>query len=468
MKKIGVVGLLGSLMMAAAVSAAAPKYVFLFIGDGMSTPQRMVAEEYALATGHGELMLNHFPHHATTRTCSATSLVTDSAAAATAIACGTKTKNGALGVDVELKPLESVAAVAHRKGRKVGIVTSVTINHATPAGFYAHRSHRGLLYQIGLDLVASDFDYFAGGGFAGRQNDKKDPQYKGDLLELAAQAGYMVATNKAQFTELKPGKKAFYRGADGELQYTIDADGSEPTLAELTAKGIELLNGDAGFFMMVEGGKLDHAGHSNDAATNLREALALDKAVHVAKAFLDQHPNETLIVVTGDHETGGMTMGFGGTGYALYPRRLSHQKCSGEVFEKKFKQAKEAAKAAKKPFIFEDVKPLLTQCFDFDFTKVVKPGKGGTSKFASKKPQTEDDELVITTDDVQKLEEAFKRGKLPVTATQILASKAGIGWTTGSHTALPVLSTSIGVGAEAFVGLIDNTDISKRLKAIYE
>ena len=230
----------GSVFVAAAAFAASPKYVFLFVGDGMSTPQRLIAEEFALATGHGPLTVNSFKYDATTRTRSATSLVTDSAAAATALACGEKANNGAAGVGTRGQRLESILEVAHRHGRKVGVVTSVTINHATPAGFCAHRRHRGLMYQIGLDLIDSPFEYFAGGGFDGKQNDTKDPQYRGDLLELAAKAGFVVATNTPQFRALKPGRRAFYRGADGELQYAIDADGSEPTLAEMTAKGIEL------------------------------------------------------------------------------------------------------------------------------------------------------------------------------------------------------------------------------------
>lgn len=457
------------LFLAAAVSAAAPKYVFLFIGDGMSTPQRMIAEEFALATGHGPLTLNHFKYHATTRTASATSLVTDSAAAATAIACGTKTLNGAVGVDKDLNRLESVAELAHAKGRKVGIVTTVTINHATPAGFTAHRRHRGLLYQIGLDQVASGFEYYAGGGFAGHQNNTKDPEYKGDLLELAAQAGYTVVTNTAGFRALKPGGKAFYRANDGEMQYTIDADGTEPTLAEMTAKGIELLDGDAGFFMMIEGGKLDHAGHTNDAASNLHEALALDDATRVAKAFMEKHPDETLIVTTGDHETGGMAMGFAGTGYAIHPRRLAKQRCSADVFRGKVDAAKRQAKAEGREFTFDDAQKMLEEWYGFDFSKTDKKSRDAAAggKFAGKDAAALEDEIWLTAEDVARLKDTFKKGGLTTVATQLLSAKAGVGWTSGAHTALPVLSTSEGVGAEAFVGLLDNTDIANKLKALY-
>ena len=169
-----------ALVFAFAASAATPRNIILFIGDGMATPQRMTADEFARKTGRPELVMNRLPFQATTRTCSANSLVTDSAAAATAIACGEKTYNGAVGVNARTNLVFSSACAAKDSGRKVGIVTSVTINHATPAGFYGHRKSRGEGYGLGLDLLASGFDYFAGGGLDGH-NDKKNPEYKGDI-----------------------------------------------------------------------------------------------------------------------------------------------------------------------------------------------------------------------------------------------------------------------------------------------
>ncbi len=454
-----------------AASAAAPKYVFMFLGDGMSTPQRMIAEEFSLATGRGPLTLNHLKMQSTARTCSTTSLITDSAAAATALACGAKTYNGAAGVDNDGKPVENILEVAHRKGRKVGVVTSVTINHATPAGFCAHRKNRSYLYQIGLDLVDSPFEYFAGGGFDGKQNDKKDPKYRGDLLDLAAKAGFTIATDLAGFRAFTPGRRAFYRGDDGELQYAIDADGTQPTLAEMTAKGVELLDGPQGFFLFVEGGKLDHAGHANDTATNLREVLALDDAVRVAKEFLDRHPDETLILVTGDHETGGMAMGFGGSGYALHLRRLERQRCSWERFEEIVKKARSAAKAEGRAFTFKDAQGLLEKWFGFDFGKVGRDSGDAAAggKFAKRKKNAgRDDEVWLTAADIKRLENSFKRNGLQFTAIHIMSAKAGVGWSSTAHTALPVMCTSEGVGADSFTGLLDNTDVAKRLKALFD
>ena len=432
--------------------AEPPKYVFLFIGDGMSTPQRMIADEFSRAKGEGQLVMNTLPVHATTRSCSASSLVTDSAAAATAIACGTKTRNGKLGVDPEDKRLESVAEVAKKCGKKVGIVTSVTINHATPGGFYAHQTSRTLGYEIGLDLIASDFDYFAGGGLS-KADDKKSKNYRGNIYELAAKSGYTVTSTKAEFEKLAPGcGKVFARGCEGALPYEIDADGTIPTLAEFTKKGIELLDNPNGFFMMVEGGSIDWCGHGNEAAGNLTEVLGLDRAVRLAMEFAKRHEGETLIIVTGDHETGGMTMGFAGTGYNLYMDRLAQQTCTTGEFVRRLR----AARKAKPDLGYEDVKPMLEKAYGF--------------KFAGEGP------MVLTDAEKKEIEKAFATGKdgktrvraaqLGKTARIIMSHKAGIGWTSGAHTALPVLTTSWGKGAQEFSGFLDNTDISNKLKAL--
>lgn len=447
-----------------AASAAAPKNIILFIGDGMAVPQRMTADEFARKSGRPELVMNRLPYQATTRTCSASSLVTDSAAAATAIACGEKTYNGAIGVNAGTNRIYSSAVAAKKSGRKVGIVTSVTINHATPAGFYGHRKSRGEGYGLGLDLLESGFDYFAGGGLDGH-NDTNCPSYKGDIYVLAKDAGYtFVQKDVAAFKALKPGAgKAWYVACDGSLPFAIDAGQWKgvPTLAELTAKGLELLENDKGFFLMVEGGKVDWAGHANDPATNLREVLALDDAVRGAVEYQKTHP-DTLIVTTGDHETGGMAMGFAGTGYAFYMDRLANQKCSaGEIGEFIRKNH---------PATFDDLKPFLAENFGFDF-------KGKWSK---------DNPMALTKDELKELTDAFahdlemaKKGKkddeaydakkisrLPTAVKSVFSHKCGIGWSSGAHTAQPVLTTAGGPGAERFIGFMENTDISRIMKEL--
>lgn len=417
----------------------------------MSTPQRMVANEYARAIGHGDLTLNALPNQGTTRTCSANSIVTDSAAAATAIACGEKTNNGRIGMDAAgTTKLESVAEVARDCGRKVGIVTSVTINHATPAGFYGHQQSRGQTYLLGLDLINSNFDYFGGGGLEGiHAAEKVAPFYQGDLYELAAKAGYTVTSTREALNALKPGcGKVFARGAAHALPYFLDMNADNLKLADFVTKGIELLeDAPKGFFMMVEGGSIDWCGHANDAATNLSEVLQLDLAVREAMKFANRHPDETLIIVTGDHETGGMTMGFAGTGYAMYVDRLAHQKCSIGTFTSILKNAKKA----NSDFSFEDAKVLINKYFGFEF-------ENNSSSV-----------MKLNKDEIKQLKTAFDDGKYSDVSSicrRFISNKAGIGWTSGAHTALPVLTTSIGPCADEFTGFYENTEIARRLKAI--
>ncbi len=453
---------------ACAAFAEAPKYVFLFIGDGMSTPQRMTADEFARASGHGQLSMNTFPHQATTRTCSASSLVTDSAAAATAIACGVKTYNGAIGVDTNKQPLVSSAQVAHMAGRKVGIVTTVTICHATPAGFYAHRPQRSMSYEIGVDLLHSGFEYFAGGGLDGQNNKTNSADYCGDLYKIAPEKGYTLVENKKDFLALKPGcGKIWYKAVPGYMSFDMDRGEDEPTLAEMTAKGAELLDNDKGFFMMIEGGRIDGAGHGNDAAPNMRDTLALDEAVRVAVAWREKHP-DTLIVVTGDHETGGMAMGFAGTGYQFYMDRLARQKCSTGVFGDKLAAAQKKAKADGKEFAFADAEKMLTEWygFKFDAVRAADEDKAAGDKFAEKKDR-KTDPMEVNKSELAELEKAFKKNQLPDAARRLMSAKAGVGWSSGAHTSLPVLTTAVGAQSEVFSGFMENTDISKRLKAMY-
>ena len=460
---------LAFLMASGALCAAPPKYVFLFIGDGMSTPQRMVAEDFARRTGYGDLAMNHLPYQANTRTKSANSIITDSAAAATAIACGAKTDNGKLGVGPSTNRLESVAEVAKRRGMKVGIVTTVAIVHATPAGFYAHVPSRGMSYRIALDLVSSGFDYFAGAGVYDKFDDRKDPLYRGNVFDLARKAGYAVAIDDtAAWAALNPGAKSWSVFGSSSMQFAIDADGSQPTLAELVAKGVEVLEGPAGFFIMCEGGKVDYAGHANDAATNLREVLALDKAVRVALEFLDRHPAETLVVTTGDHETGGLSMGFAGIGGRFRVELLGRQKTSVEVFSSQFKNL---VRSRNGKVSFEEMKPALREKFGFVF-----PEDAGDPK----------DAMRLSKDEVAALRGAFDKDVANVVARladttahdvarryvfgqaakNVLNAHAGVGWSSGSHTALPTFTTAKGVGAEILVGMEDNTDLGIRMKGL--
>ena len=456
MKKI----LFGAFVCASAVAfAAAPKYVFVFIGDGMSTPQRLMAEDFSKRTGRGELAMNHLARRTETATKSANKVVTDSAAAATAIACGEKTDNGMLGMRPDGTRLESGAAVAKKAGRKVGIVTTVTIVHATPAGFYAHNRNRGDSRAIAMDLVKSGFDYFAGGGIGGWTQPKGgyfDTNGNFVKLEEGSEAvpgidpyslwqtnGYtFVKDDLAAFKALKPGRPVWCVFGESGMDYALDRDGSQPTLAEIVEKGIELLDGPDGFFLMCEGGKVDYAGHANDAGGSVAEQLSLDDAVKVATRFAKAHPGETLIVTTGDHETGGLIRGITGAGAAFDPALLKHQRCTASKFSSIFKNAQEKNAA----FSFDDAMALVRENF----------GLGGPV------PLTDADR-----DELKKAFEQKKPAEFAGAAKRILSAHAGLAWKSGGHTALPTMTTAEGPGSEILEGMTDNTEIGVRLKGLY-
>ena len=365
------------------------KYVFLFIGDGMSIPQRMMAEEYSKRIGQGKLFINSMPYQAVTTTSSADSFITDSAASGTAIACGEKTVNGCIGMDkMRKRNLTSAAKVAKAAGRKVGIITSITINHATPASFYANNPSRSNYYAIALDLVKSNFDYFGGGG-AAQFDEKKNKIYQGNIYNLAEKAGYQVARGKKAINAIKPGSgKVFAVGAEGPLPYAIDSTENDMHLADFVNQAIQLLDNEKGFFIMTEGGRIDPVCHSNDAATVMHEIIDFDNAVKAAFEFAKKHPAETLIIVTGDHETGGLTLGFAGTGYKSYLENLQYQKCSSVKLAYDIKDL--ADKKGK--LVFDDIKKVLADKFNM----YAKADKNAASK-----------QLILNSKELKEIEEAF-------------------------------------------------------------
>ena len=443
------------------------KYVFLFIGDGMSSPQRQMCDNYLQAIGQPTMTMNSFPVKSPTTAWSANKLVTDSAASGTAIACGEKTNNGRIGMDATgTRNLESSAYVAKKTGKKVGIMTSVTLNHATPAAFYAHQDDRGKYYLIGLDLITSGFDFF-GGGAIDKHDDKKykdnigdvykntlkaGKDFKGDIYELAEDAGYEVVHDADDIMDLEPEDgKVIACQKEGALPYAINHE-KGLKLDQYLTKAIEMLDGPAGFFIMCEGGKIDWVGHANDSGAVLNEAIALDKAVKVAFAFYEKHPDETLIVVTGDHETGGLTLGFAGEGIQANYQLLQNQTTSRDRFRDEIYRIEH-----KKDLTFDEVKPIIEKAFGFKFDGPA------------------DDPMTVTEEELKIMLEGFAKDKkdyhnkaLAPAVFKVFDKKVGLTWTSGSHTALPVITSAVGVNAEFFKGNLDNTDISKKLKAILQ
>lgn len=451
-----------SVLTFAGENAKPVKNVFLFIGDGLSIPQRMMTDEFLQRSEKRSLLINQFDKQAITSTSAANSFITDSAASGTAIACGEKTNNGRIGVDASGKRrLESVAEVARDQGRKVAIITSVTLNHATPAAFYGHNPSRGNYYQLGLDLIEANFDYYGGGGIS-QHNHQDDSKYKGDIYKLAEEAGYTVRKDNAGIRELDPELgKAIAVAKPGALTYALDKTEDDLRLADFVKQGIAFVDNDKGFFMMVEGGAIDWLCHANDAAASLYEVIEFDDAVRVAYEFYLKNPEDTLIVVTGDHETGGLTLGFAGTGYKSYIELLAAQKSSSAKLSGLIKKYK----ADDETNVWEDYKALITEQSGLVFNaEGAERQKGG---------------LFLTEIEEKELEKAFhnqfpdgklnkKSNALTNAVIKTLNNKSSVAWTSGAHTALPVSTTAIGKEARLFSNMIDNTDIAKRLKLVVQ
>lgn len=468
--------------------ASVPKYVFLFIGDGMSYPQIQSTADYlgalndedyfmtqpslednqgAVLDGPEVLNFMNFEAAGSAVTYDANSFAPDSASTATSISTGRKTYSGTINVDVTgTESFETITEKVHEQlGMKVGIISSVNLNHATPAAFYAHQASRNNYYEIGLELVDSGFEYFAGGGLKKTTGyDSENPSE--NLYDLAAEAGYTVTfTNEeAAAVTADSGKVILideYLADSDAMAYEIDRTEEMWSLADYVEKGIEVLDNENGFFMMCEGGKIDWACHANDAASSIHDTVAFADAVQTAVDFAKDHADETLILVTGDHETGGMTIGFAGTDYDTYLTLLEKQKISFQKFDEEYTAAYRENGTA-----FEEA---LSDIEDL---------------FGLKAEGEEDDKMVLTAYELEQLRTAFEKSvngtetgedaqleyvmygtydPLSVTLTHILNNKSGISFTSYSHTGLPVAVLADGVNAETFNGYYDNTEIFNKL-----
>ncbi len=315
-----------------------PKFVFLFIGDGLGFAHVSLAEAY-LSSQKGEianesLSFTRFPVMGMVSTFSANTYITCSSAAGTALATGHKTNNGMLGIDPEGNKLRSIAYDIKKKGMKVGIVSNVTIDHATPAAFYASSNSRNNYYEIATQIPESGFDFFGGGGFAQPTGPDKDQK---DIYKVLEDGGYAVARGIQEYMSKKGAPKlALFQdhGKEEALPYVIDRDQSDLTLSHVVAAAVDYLYDTEGFFIMAEGGKIDWAAHSNDGKTTILETLDFADAVEVAYQFYLKYPNQTLIIVTSDHETGGLTLGRE-RGYVLNLKELEPQENSMVVDKEK-------------------------------------------------------------------------------------------------------------------------------------
>jgi alkaline phosphatase len=447
------------------------KYVFFFIGDGMASVQIHAAEAYLEADNHyvpgapkAELLtMSRFPVQGMATTFADNRFITGSAAAGTALACGEKTSIGNISIAPDdVTPFTSVAELARDAGMRVGIVSSVSIDHATPAVFYAHQPSRSMYYEIGIDLANSDFDYFGGGGFI---NPNGGTPSVWDALNTN---GYTYVQTLDELQAIQPGTKCIainHTLAGSALYYEIDRPADHMALADFTAEGIRLLDNPNGFFMMVEGGKIDWACHANDARSSIDDTLAFDAAIAEAVAFYNQHPQETLIVVTGDHECGGQTIGFALTGYENAFELLDNQTMSYEAFSGVVWPDYEANHQGVQD-IDDDFKAIMLNAFGLDWDADPAVDPAGLTDFQRARLEDAFDKSMSGQSQNLPEEDQLLYGSyepITVTITHILNEKAGLAWTSYSHTGVPVPVLAIGRGAYLFDGFYDNTDVAKKI-----
>ncbi|WP_017729027.1 alkaline phosphatase [Halalkalibacterium ligniniphilum] len=399
-----------------AISATSEvKNVIMMIPDGFSTSQ---ATNYRLFKGKKKPIWDaHLV--GMIKTHSANNWVTDSAAAATAMATGQKTNNGMIGMKPNGEHVESILKIAKNAGKATGLVATANITHATPAAYAAHVESRKDEIEIAQQMLESADVLLGGGKEFFLPKSEGGQQRNHHLIREAIKNGYEILSTKAHLQNISSPKILGLFSSQAMAPAFQRSHSKEPSLKDMTKAAIRTLNQDKkGFFLMVEGSQIDWAGHANDAAWLMKETEAFEEAVNEAIKFAKKDKN-TLVVIVGDHDTGGMSVG----GYDVYkanPSILKNVKATGNFIATQIKD--DRSNAAN----------IMLEYADLILTK---------------------DELkqIEATDDVSRA------------INQIVSKRAFIGWTTTQHTGGDVPIFAFGPQSERFNGLHDNTDIPKEI-----
>lgn len=430
-------------------AAKAPKYIFYYIGDGMGMGPVMAAQNYNRNILGNDKPLNmmQFPVVGWSQTWSANSDITDSAAAGTALSTGSKTKNSMLGMNADTVAVTSVAKILFDEGYGVAVATSVAPDDATPGAFYTHVPNRGMLYEIGCDMAASGYQFVAGAGLRGTMTDGKP----NDLLDRFAAEGVQIVRGPEGIDAISSDRVLVLNpegGSDHNIGYTIDSIAGAltlPMIARAALTQLERTSPDK-FFMMIEGGNIDHALHGNDGGAAIKEILNFDQALGVAFDFYRRHPDETLIIVTADHDTGGMAIvkERGGKGGLA---NIDYQKVSKEEFSNFCK----AMLKTRNIFTWDDMKEYLSENLGF-FTHIPVSEKAE----ARLKKLFDDTFELRNTADQKTLYANFNA--FAVEVFNMFNDASGLAFTTTSHSGNVVPVFAVGCGADALKGF-NNTDI---------
>ena len=404
------------------------------------------------------LLMTTFPVVSMITTHSASSDVTDSAAAGTALAAGHKTINGMLGMTPDSVAVTSIAKTLFDNGYGIGLVTSVAIDDATPGAFYTHVPNRNQFYETGRMLAESGYQFFAGASLRGTKDQHGNDNGLVDYIRqnnVSVHYGLdSIDTTADRLLILSP----FHETNNNCIGLTVDSIAGALTLPELTRTGLKHLQrvSPDRFFMMVEGGNIDHAGHANDGGTIMREVINFDQSLALAWQFYLAHPDETLIVVTADHETGGMSIGTTTTGYSVRPAVAAAQKVSKEEFSEYVK----SLARDRRVYHWPDMEEYLADNLGFGSAVLLTPEETAElsemfeNMMAGRNSAPDQETLYATFDGFS------------AHVFELLNDKAGLGFTTIKHTGAPVPVFAAGVGASEFSGVNDNTDLPRKILSI--
>lgn len=435
-----------SIATSSALPNSLPSNIIMVVGDGMGPAYTSAYRYFSDNPSTPEIEETVFDRHlngmSSTYPAPISGVVTDSAAAATALATGVKSYNGAISVDVNKQPIQTVLEWAKLQGKKTGVVVTSQINHATPASYLAHNEYRKNYNEIADSYIDEGIkaDLYLGGGW--KYFIRKDR----NLVNEFTQAGFHYIDSYDGLASLPNNKPVLGLFADTGLPWALD-DSNKHRLSTMTKAGIHHLIdlqksdtlADEGFFMLIEGSQIDWAGHGNDISDAMAEMDDLAKTIEYLEHFVEHHP-DTLVIITADHSTGGFTIAANGK-YEWHAGSLRTMTHSVNYIAKQLATNEINAKSTAELFNFELSQDELSLLNDSKDNAKVDENK---NMYQSKKTSASELALIKTV-------------------KSIMDTRTNSGWTSGGHTAIDVPVFAFGKQSELFNGLQDNTDIAKKI-----